>query len=315
MKLLALLLAAVCGAAGQETGPAVYTLGPDDQIVIRVLDLEEFGATTTAADKPYRIDLRGFVNLPLVGRMRAGGQNIEAFEAALVGKLREFVKEPQVTVMVTEYRSQPISILGQVTSPGVHQLQGRKSLFEVISMAGGLKPEAGYTIKIVRKRQYGAIPLASAKTDTTGEYSVAEVNVKGIMNAEHPEENLLIQPFDVITVPKAELVYVVGAVKRSGGFTLADREKVTVLQALSMAEGFGPQPADRDCKILRKSGNNADREEIPVDLSAILKGKTQDVPMQSEDILFVPTSTSKRVLARTGEAAIALTTGLLIFRR
>lgn len=314
MKLAALLLAVVCGAAGQETGPAVYTLGPDDQIVIRVLDLEEFGATSTATDKPYRIDLRGFVNLPLVGRVKAGGQTIEAFEAELVGKLKEFVKEPQVTVMVTEYRSQPISILGQVTSPGVHQLQGRKSLFEVISMAGGLKPEAGYTIKIVRKKEYGAIPLASAKMDTTGEYSVAEVHVKGIMNAEHPEENLLIQPFDVITVPKAELIYVVGTVKRSGGFTLADREKVTVLQALSMAEGFGPQPADKECKILRKSANS-DREEIPVNLSAILKGKAPDVPMQSEDILFVPTSTGKKVVARSAEAAIALTTGMLIWRR
>ncbi len=314
MKFAALLLAVVCGAAGQETGPAAYTLGPDDQIVIRVLDLEEFGASSTATDKPYRIDLRGFVNLPLVGRMKAGGRTIEAFEAELVGKLREFVKEPQVTVMVTEYRSQPISILGQVTSPGVHQLQGRKSLFEVISMAGGLKPEAGYTIKIVRKKEFGAIPLKSAKMDTTGEYSVAEVNVKGIMNAEHPEENLLIQPFDVITVPKAELVYVVGTVQKSGGFTLADREKVTVLQALSMAEGFGPQPADKECKILRKTGNS-DREEIPVNLNAILKGKAPDVPMQSEDILFVPASTGKKILARTGEAAIALTTGLLIFRR
>jgi protein involved in polysaccharide export with SLBB domain len=77
VKFAALLLAVVCGAAGQETGPAAYTLGPDDQIVIRVLDLEEFGATTTATDKPYRIDLRGFVNLPLVGRMKAGGRTIE----------------------------------------------------------------------------------------------------------------------------------------------------------------------------------------------------------------------------------------------
>jgi polysaccharide export outer membrane protein len=314
VKLLWLLLALVCGAVGQEAGPAVYTLGPDDQIVIRVLDLEEFGATTTAADKPYRIDLRGFVNLPLVGRVKAGGQNIEAFEAELVGKLREFVKEPQVTVMVTEYRSQPISILGQVTQPGVHQLQGRKSLFEVISMAGGLKPEAGYTIKIVRKKQYGAIPLATAKTDTTGEYSVAEVSVKGIMNADHPEENLLIQPFDVITVPKAELVYVVGTVKKSGGFTLAERENVTVLQALSMAEGFGPQPADKECKILRRNGSS-DRLEIPVNLNAILKGKAPDVPMQSEDILFVPSSMGKKVVARAAESAIALTTGLLIWRR
>jgi polysaccharide export outer membrane protein len=184
----------------------------------------------------------------------------------------------------------------------------------VISQAGGFKPEAGYTIKIVRKKQYGAIPLASAKGDPSGEFSVAEVSVKGIMNAEHPEENLLIQPFDVITVPKAEMVYVVGTVKKSGGFTLAERENVTVLQALSMAEGFGPQPADRECKILRRNGTS-DRIEIAVNLNAILKGKAPDVPMKSDDILFVPSSTSKKVLARTAESAIALTTGMLIWRR
>jgi polysaccharide export outer membrane protein len=134
------------------------------------------------------------------------------------------------------------------------------------------------------------------------------------MNATSPEEHVLIQPFDVITVPKAELIYVVGTVKRSGGFTLAERENVTVLQALSMAEGFGPQAADKQCKILRRNGTS-DREEIAVDLSAILKGKAPDVSMRSEDILFVPSSTSKKVLARTAEAAIGITSGLLIFRR
>ena len=313
---LSLLVGFGVGLAQEPAPAALYTLGPDDQIVIRVLDLEEFGAgnTAAAADKPYRIDLRGFLNLPLIGRVRAGGRTIEAFESELVEKLRQFVKEPQVTVMVTEYRSQPISILGQVTSPGVHQLQGRKTLLEVISQAGGFKPEAGYTIKIVRKKQYGSIPLASAKGDPSGEFSVAEVSVKGIMNAEHPEENMLIQPFDVITVPKAEMVYVVGTVKKSGGFTLAERENVTVLQALSMAEGFGPQPADRECKILRRNGTS-DRIEIAVNLNAILKGKAPDVPMKSDDILFVPSSTSKKVLARTAESAIALTTGMLIWRR
>jgi len=313
MRTLILLWTA---AAFAQTQAPVYVLGPEDQMVIRVSDLDEFGAggTAAAADKPYRIDMRGFVNLPLIGRLKAGGLNVEQFETAVVEKLQQFVKAPQVTILVTEFRSQPISILGQVGTPGVHQLQGRKTLLEVISVAGGLKPESGYTIKIVRKKQYGAIPLKSAKEDTSGEYSVAEVSVKGIMNATSPEENVLIQPFDVITVPKAELIYVVGTVKRSGGFTLAERENVTVLQALSMAEGFGPQPADKQCKILRRNGTS-DREEIPVDLNAILKGKAPDVAMRSEDILFVPSSTSKKVMAKAAESAIALTTGMLIWRR
>lgn len=311
-KFVSVLCAVV--AFSQTVQPLVYVLGPDDQIGLRVLDIDEFAEGASGKDRVYRIDMRGNVNLPLVGRVHPGGQTVEKFEAELQEKLKQFVKAPQVTVSVMEYRSQPISILGQVTTPGVHQLQGRKSLMEVISMAGGFKSDAGYVIKIVRKKEYGAIPLKTAVVDSTGEYSVAEITLKHIMNAESPEENVLIQPFDVITVPKAEMIYVVGAVKRAGGFTLAEREKMTVLQALSMAEGFGPNPSDKVCKILRKNGND-DRQEIAINLSDILKGKGQDVAMQSEDILFVPTSTSKKVLSRTAEAAIGVTSGLLIYRR
>lgn len=238
--LFLLLAVSAFSQPGEQVERKTYILGPDDQVTVRVLDLEEFngGGGANTKEFAYRIDLRGMVNLPMVGRMKAAGQTVEQLEAALVERLKEYLKTPSVTVAVVEYKSQPISVIGQVTTPGVHQLQGRKTLLEVISVVGGLKPDAGHQIKITRKIEYGAIPLASAKTDPTGAYSVAEISVKRIMNAQSPEENIQIQPFDVISVPKAELVYVVGNVKKSGGFILGDRERVTALQALSMAEGL-----------------------------------------------------------------------------
>lgn len=314
--LLVLLAGAVSGQAdAQQERKSTYILGPEDQIAIRVLDLEEFAEGASGKDRVYRIDLRGQVNLPIVGRMKVAGQTVEQFEATLVEKLREYLKTPSVTVTVAEYKSQPITVVGQVQSPGVHQLQGRKSLLEVISAVGGLKAEAGYQIKITRKVEYGAIPLPRARTDGTGQFSVAEVNVKRILNADSPEENIQIQPFDVISVPKAELVYVVGNVKRSGGFVLGDREKVTALQALSMAEGLDRDASSNGAKILRKPPEGGERQEILVALGDILKGKRPDVPMEPDDILFVPSSVGKKVVMRTVEAAISIGTGVAIFRR
>ena len=308
----ALLISLSCLA---QTEKNTYILGADDQIAIRVLDLEEFAEGASGKDRVYRIDLRGQVNLPLVGRLAVAGQTVEQVETTLVERLKEYLKNPSVTVMVAEYKSQPISVLGQVQTPGVHQLQGRKSLLEIISVVGGLKPEAGHQIKITRKIEFGAIPLPSAKTDGTGQFSVAEVSVKRILNAESPEENIQIQPYDVISVPKAELVYVVGNVKKSGGFVLGDREKVTALQALSMAEGFDRDASSNAAKILRKPVNGGEREEIVVALGDILKGKTADVAMEPDDILFVPSSLGKKVVLRSVEAAIAIGTGFAIFRR
>lgn len=312
--IIGLLLAA---AAWGQAAASSYVLGPDDQIAIRVLDLEEFAEGAAGKDRVYRIDLRGQVNLPLVGRLKVSGQTVELFEATLVERLKVYLKAPSVTVTVAEYKSQPISVLGQVQTPGVHQLQGRKSLLEVISLVGGLKPEAGHQIKITRKIEYGAIPLPSAKTDGTGQFSVAEVSVRRILNAQSPEENIQIQPFDVISVPKAELVYVVGNVKRSGGFILGDREKVTALQALALAEGFDRDAASNGAKILRKpaDGGGGERQEILVALGEILKGKKADVAMEPDDILFVPSSVGKKLALRSLEAAISIGTGVAIFRR
>jgi len=288
---------------------AEYVLGTGDQVVVRVADLEEFG------DKPTAIDGRGAIKLPLIGRIQAAGLTAAQLEKETAGKLAVYVKQPEVTVSIAEYRSQPVSLLGAVASPGVQQLQGRKSLFEVLSMAGGLRPDAGHSIRVTRRAEWGPIPLPTAAPDPTGQFSVAQVSVTSVIEARNPQENILICPNDVISVPKADTIYVIGAVKRAGGFVLNEREQVTVLQALSMAEGLDHMAASGAAKILRLAPAGSQRTEIAVNLKKILAGKSGDVPMRADDILFVPSSIAKSASIRVAEAALQITTGLVIWRR
>jgi polysaccharide biosynthesis/export protein len=263
----------------------------------------------------YQIDLQGNVSLPMVGRIHVSGLTVEALEKLVAERLGRVLKSPEVTVNVQEMRSQPVSVLGSVKNPGVVQLQGQKSLLEVVSLAGGLNPDAGYSIRIVRMKEWGPIPLPGAREDESGQYYVAEVGVKEVMEARAPEKNILVKPRDVVTVPKGELVFVMGAVKKSGGYVLGEREKVTVLEALSMAEGLDNFAKASGAKILRKTADPDKRDEIVVDLNKILKEQAEDIPMQRDDILFVPISGAKKAMMRTLEAGIAMGTGVVIFRR
>jgi polysaccharide export outer membrane protein len=143
---------------------------------------------------------------------------------------------------------------------------------------------------------------------------VAEVNLKKIMEAKNPEENIQIFPHDVISVPKAEMVYVIGEVKRSGGFVLGEHQSISVLQALSLAEGLNGGADTRHARILRLKRDADQREEMPVDVKGVLNGKKPDVPLRGDDILFIPGSTGKKAALRSLEAAIQTGTSLAIWR-
>jgi len=307
-------LAVVCAAARQTADPgnqsqAAYTLGPDDQILIRALYAEEI------SEKPVMIGTNGYISLPMVGRLRASGLTVEQLETEIVSRLKPYVQDPQVSVSVVEFRSQPVSVLGAVANSGVVQLRGHKTLFEVISEAGGLKNEAGNTIKITRRKEFGPIPLASSVADRSGQFSVAEVSVKSVMEARNPQENIEVMPKDVVSIPRAELIYVIGSVKRAGGFVLNEREHISVLQALAMAEGLDRVASGGNARILRSSDDASTRTEIPVDVNKILAGKTSDVPMLANDILFIPNSAAKSATLRGVEAAIQVATGVVVWRR
>jgi polysaccharide export outer membrane protein len=143
---------------------------------------------------------------------------------------------------------------------------------------------------------------------------VAEVNLKKIMEAKDPEQNIQIFPHDVITVPKAEMVYVIGDVKHSGGFVLSEAESMSVLQALSLAEGLNGTADARHARILRLMHDTDQREELPVDVKGVLAGKKTDIALRGDDILFVPGSAGKKASLRAIEAAIQTGTGMAIWR-
>ncbi len=290
------------------TAPADYVLGPDDQLSVWALEADEI------SNRPIVIETGGFINLPLIGRLQAAGLTVQQLESDIAKKLATYIKNPKVAVSVTEFRSQPVSVIGAVTNPGVHQVRGRKTLVEVLSMAGGLRLDAGYVLKITRRIEWGPIPLPGAVKDASGQYTVAEVPLKGIIDAVNPSENIPIRPNDVISVPKAELVYVVGEVTKAGGFILNERSQMTVLQALAMAGGLTSSASGKNARLLRPTPGSDQRTEIPIDLSKILMSKAEDLNMKADDVLFVPTNVSKKAAVRAAEAAIQALTGVVIWR-
>ena len=287
------LLALACASAQQPPpatapSPSGYVLGPDDQIAIRALEGLDLG------DKPVLIGTNGNITLPLIGRVKAAGLTVEQLEAELASRLKAYVQDPQISVTVTEFRSQPVSVFGAVTTPGVVQLRGRKTLYEVLSMAGGPRETAGSTVSIVRLQENGPIPLPGATPDPTGRYSTAELDMQQILDGRNPAANIEIKPHDVISVSQGNgrTVYVVGDVQRSGAFNLGGQRTISVLSALSMAGGLGHTAKPEQAKIFRPvDGQN--HQEIAVNIRQILTGKSEDIALRPDDVLVVPTSGRK----------------------
>jgi polysaccharide export outer membrane protein len=284
------------GSAPNSNPVPGYVLGPGDQVSLAVENLAD-----DYTEKTFRIDTGGDINLPLAGRIHAGGLTLGEFEGQIQQRLERYVKDPQVVVTITEYNSQSVSVLGAVNNAGVKQMVGRKSLFEVLSLAGGLRPDAGNAIKITRSLDQGPVPLPSAKADPTGQFSVASVDVKTILNATDPAQNIVILPGDIISVSKADTIYAVGSVTRPGGFPLNQDVNLTALQVLSLAGGLTSTAALNRAQILRSVAGSPDQAQIPVNLKRIMAGKAPDVTLQANDILFVPNSAVKTITYRSAE--------------
>ncbi len=293
--------------AGRE-----YVLAADDGLSINVVDLTELDAKTLGV---VRIDHQGNIHLPLAGRIQASGLTVEGLEKEIAKHLSGIMNDPEVSVSVAEYRSHPVSVLGAVRNPGVYQVSGKKTLFEILSLAGGLNPDAGNKVKITRQASAGRLPLPNVTTDPSGKFDIGELNVRNVVEAKSPQDNIEVLPNDVITVPKAELVYVVGAVHRSGGFPLLEKEQISVLQAVSLAEGLDRVAGAKNARILRQSTPGAERTEMKINVQEILDGRARDVSLQANDILFIPVSVIKSASIRAMEAAIQAGTGIAVFGR
>jgi polysaccharide export outer membrane protein len=265
-----------------------YVLGPSDQIQIRAPEAEEID------NRPFRIDADGNINLPLLGRLHVGGMTVQELEADLVKRLREYIREPQVFVSVVQTRSEPVFFVGLFVRPGAYSLQGNRTLLEMLSTVGGLQQNAARHIKITRREEYGPIPLADAVIDTEKKVSTVEISLGSLSQSLSPAENILLQPYDEISVGRSERVYVNGEVVRIGGQELGERESISIAQALAESGGFTRDAKKSEVRILRPVEGTTRRYLIKVDVAELLDGKGIDVPLLPGDIVYVPRSYTRQ---------------------
>jgi polysaccharide export outer membrane protein len=283
-----------------------YELGPSDQIMIHAPDAEELN------DKTFRIEDDGTVTLPLVGVVKVGGSTVAQVEDDLKNRLKTYVKNPLITITMVQFRSAPVFFVGQFQRPGIYSLQGRHTLVEMMQSVGGLQPTAGRRIKVTRKNESGPIPLSSAVSDPTSKTSSVEISLVSLTQNINPAEDIELQPNDVVSVDRAEQVYLMGAFGgRQGGLDVGDRDYISILQVLSQAGGLAPDAIPAKARILRPVLNTARRAEIPVDLTKILSTEGNDYPLLPNDILYVPRKKGNSVLVDRLET-IGLSTGLSI---
>ena len=260
--------------------------------------------------KAVRVDDSGGLILPLIGRIPASGSTVAELTRDLTTKLAKYVVKPEVTVTISERRTQPVTISGAVKIPGVLNVPPGKTLFEVLAMAGGILPDAGYRLHLTRRVSSGPIPLPGAKQDAGGENYTADISLKGLEDGSSAD-NIPILPNDFIAVPRAPLIWVIGDMKRTGAFALQEGQTVSVFQAIAMADGMLKTADPSKATIQRVTGDDK-RTIIPVDLDKIMKQKAPDIELHAKDILVVPGTASHSVLERTLSTIINIGSGAVI---
>jgi polysaccharide export outer membrane protein len=262
-------IALLAPAAAAQTPPTDYVVGPEDVLMITV-----FNEPTLSGR--FTVEADGTFNYPLVGRVRVGGKTLRAIQEDLTSRLgTSYLRNPQVTILVDQFRSQSIFVLGEVRQPGKHVISGNLTLLEALSQAGGPTTSAGTEVVVRRPKN----PLATAgpidPTDDTTSEVVARVSLEDLQSGRAP--NVAIRDGDNIFVPKAETFFVTGHVRSPGPYVW--EEGMTVLIALSKAGGITERGARNRVKIIRIVGG--ERKEIKVEMTDLVQpNDTIDVPQR-----------------------------------
>jgi polysaccharide export outer membrane protein len=254
---------------------ADYKIGPEDLLEINVFQANELNTVA-------RVSASGYIKLPLIDKIEASGLTVYELESLICKKMERYLTEPVVSVFVKEYRSQQIAVLGSVKTPGVYYVTGQRYLLDLLSMAGGLSPEAG-DLCIIQKTSgtnQGDQPKENVVVD------LDQLLLKGNIDL-----NVPLFSGDVIHVPKAGIFFVDGAVNEAGSFPV--KGKITLTQALSLAKGLSYEAIRSEVRIYRDNGQ-PEREVIAIDYDAILDRKSPDIEIKDKDVIIVSSSGFKR---------------------
>lgn len=294
--------------------PVDTPIGPGDVLHIDVFDVPELA-------RDVRVSDTGEFSYPLIpGRIRAAGLTPYQLQSKLEQLLLEngLLSHPQVSVYVKEQFSQPVSLVGAVNKPMVYQVFRPTTLLEVLADAGGIAQDAGSNITITRPTHPSAASnVADASADgTPADTQTITIRLQDLLESGNPSFNIAIYGGDVISIPRAGIVYVAGAgIAQPGGYVLMGHgDQITVLKAVALARGLTGYAKADDAVIFRYNPETGKKEPIPVHIKKIENNKTEDVPMKADDILYVPDSAGKKILVRGTEAAIGLSTAVAVYR-
>jgi polysaccharide export outer membrane protein len=309
------------------SGGEDYRIGAGDVIGIEIEDAPELSGD-------FRVTAAGAFLMHYLGRIVAQGKTTEELAKLIADGLRErYIFDPRVTVTVKQHNSHSFFIQGAVQGAGVYQIESRPSLLELITLAGGLSPNHGSTAFIIRKIKPGA-PTSPAmqdganqdaqadakgaggpteekkrpdsgagKTPEDGErraedneiharYTLVKANINGLLKGRF-EHNVFLEPGDIVNIPPTEVFFVAGEVKQPGSFPL--KEGTTLRQAISLAQGLNFNAAAGKGIIFRENPDTGGRQEISVDIGAVMSAKKDDQAILPNDIILIPNSKMKKL--------------------
>lgn len=288
-----------------------YTVSPEDLLEIQIMDVPEVSRT-------YRVSSNGFLTMPLLKEpIAASGVTLDQLSHLIATKFHDagMLNNAQVTVALKETRFHAVLVSGEVKHPQSYTIYAPTRLMDLLVQAGGLAEDAGNDAIITRgemglradvenSAQPDAVNLSAGGSSFT-------LDISKLMETGGGKSNVLLYPGDKVTVQRAKLVYLMGAVTRPGGYVLNEsRQQITAIKALALA-GDVTNLAKKDKIIIMRrdlSGPPEKRQEIPVNYKAIMKGQMADIRLVPDDILFVPESGMNKALHTTASAALQVAT-------
>jgi polysaccharide biosynthesis/export protein len=280
------LVTFAAGSAVAQTRQADESLviGPGDRLHIEVYDTPQF-------DQHPRVDDAGNVPVLFVGSVAVGGETPEQAAVTVSKRLmsEQVMRHPQVSVTIEQYATQNVSVIGQVNKPGSYPIETPRSIFAVLSLAGGLTPVAERNVIVRHKGEKQGQQTFLVADSPSGDVAT----------------DLQVFPGDTIIVPKASFVYVLGDVARPGGYPMsANDTHLTAIQVLAEAGSANKTAVLSNSRLLRKTADGYD--VIPLNLSALLRGKIHDVPLLADDVIFVPFSYTKNFVLNAAAMATSI---------
>jgi len=282
LPLLALVSLTVCA---QQPAEDRYRIGPADVLDIRIYNRPHLSRENV------RVEGNGMIRMPLIEtEIQAACQTEGELAKEISTRYAKYYKNLQVDVFIKEYHSRQVAVIGAVNDQSRFELQRRVRLLELLTYAKGPSPRAGQTVNVVHSTASSPCKQED-ETDTSSVFSSYKLSD---VLAGDPKSNPYLEPGDIVTIPEADQVYVVGNVFMP--LTISLREPITLTRAIAMAGGLKQDTRKDKIRILRQEPGTPIRKEITVDLYAIEKKRSEDLALAPNDIIDVPTSAGKSFL-------------------